>query len=225
MRTPHRTALSLTSPLALGAALILSACAAKPPQVVAAPPPPPVGHVYPVAVDLPAPVSSHIRFTPTQLEQAQQAFNVVALKSALMVAALTCDQQTNYDTFMGEFQPHVLEAQHAMDAYFRKASGPYSGQKMEDDYVTQLANDQAVAGHAQGGMFCLNNSVEYSTVLAMKTPDDLDSFVTDQPPGGTEVAQATAPAAASSAPVKTSKTVKVKTTKKTVHHTAVASAS
>ena len=183
MSMPRHSASTLVSALALGVALTLGGCAAKH-QVAAVAPsaPPPVGHVYPVAVAVPAPMSTHIKFTAKQAEQAQQAFNVIGLKSALMVGALTCGQQTSYDTFMSEFQPHVLSEQHMMDAYFRKASGHYSGQKMEDAFVTQLANNQSIAGETQGSMFCLNTSAEFTAVLALRTSGDLDHFVTDQPP-------------------------------------------
>ena len=132
---------------------------------------------------MPPPVSPRIHFTASQEEQAQQAFNVIGLKSALMVAALSCDDQPQYDAFMTTFQPHILAEQHVMDAYFYKASGPYSGQKMEDNFVTLLANNQSVSGIGQGRTFCLNSRAEYTAVAALKTPQQLDSFVTDQRAG------------------------------------------
>ncbi len=166
-----------------GTALLLAGCAQKPaPQVSLPPPPAPVGHVYPVAITVPPPVSAKIKFSATQSEQVQQAFNVVGLKSALMVGALSCNQQDKYDAFMTSFQPHILAAQHTVDTYFRKASGSYSGQKMEDTFVTLLANNQSDAGIAEGSIFCLNNAAEFDAVLTLKTPADLDNFVTDQAP-------------------------------------------
>ncbi|WP_298215071.1 hypothetical protein [Acidocella sp.] len=169
--------------LALGlgaAALMLAGCSKPAPQVVTTAAP--VGHVYPVAVSVPPPVSPKIHFSPAERAEIQRAFNIISLKSALMVAALSCDQRAQYDIFMTTFQPHVLEAQHELDAYFHKASGPTSGQKMEDSFITLLANNQSVAGINQGSTFCLNNQAEYKAVLALKTPEQLDAFVTDQPP-------------------------------------------
>ncbi|MBU6418283.1 MAG: hypothetical protein KGQ79_00970 [Proteobacteria bacterium] len=167
------------------AALVLAGCSQSSPKLAATAPAAPVGHVYPVAVDVPPPVSPRIKFTPAQEEKVQQAFNVIGLKSALMVAALSCDERSQYDAFMNMFHPHVLDAQHQMDAYFYKASGPYSGRKMEDTYITLLANNQSVAGIGQGSVFCVNNDAEFKAVLALKTPEALDSFVTDEPPGQT----------------------------------------
>ncbi len=180
--------------LSLGlTALVLAGCAKHTQKAATlAPGAAPVGHVYPVAVDVPPPVSSKIKFSSAQHEQIQQAFNVIGLKSALMVAALTCGEQDQYDAFMHSFQPHVLAAQHQVDAYFRKASGRMSGQKLEDAYVTQLANNQTIAGMAQGATFCLNNSVEFQAVLAFKSTIELDRFVTDLPPAAAaQVASAT----------------------------------
>jgi hypothetical protein len=168
--------------------LALTSCGRHPP-VEAVAPVQPVGHLYATQVTLPPPVSSRIHFTAAEQERAQQAFNVIGLKSALMVAALSCADQTKYDAFMATFQPHILAEQHVMDAYFRKASGPYSGQKMEDDFITLLANNQSISGIGQGRVFCLNSEAEYTAVSTLKTPDQLNRFVTDTAPGASATVQ------------------------------------
>ena len=184
--TCGKTIQSLRSTTLLAATFFLVSCAAKPvPQAVYVPPAAPVGHVYPVAITVPPPVSPRIKFSAAQTEQAQQAFNVIGLKSALMVAALSCNEQDKYDVFMTSFQPHILAEQHVMDAYFYKASGPYSGKAMEDTFTTLLANNQSDNGIHEGSLFCLNNAAEFNAVLALKTPADLDHFVTDQAPPAT----------------------------------------
>jgi len=200
--------------LAAGLITALAGCAQPAPVVYAPPPPPPVGHPYQVMVNVPPPVR-HIRFTAEQQQEYQQAFNVIALKSALMVAALTCNQQDQYDQFMNTFQPHVLAEQHLMDAYFRRSSG-YYGQAKEDDFVTLLANNQSVGGIGQGAVFCLNNSAEFKAVLALKTPSDLDNFVTDLPPGA-PVVVAAAPSVTPLSPSVTSVNVAVVHTSENVH--------
>ena len=157
----------------------LAACSHPAPVAVVLPPPPsPVGHPYATLAQVPPTTR---RMTPEQIQDVQQAFNVIALKSALMVAALTCGQQTQYDQFMNTFQPHILAEQHVMDAYFKKMGG-YYGQSKEDDFVTLQANNQSVGGIGQGAVFCLNNSAEFKQVLAMKTDSDLDNLVTAASP-------------------------------------------
>jgi hypothetical protein len=188
--------MGLTTGLAL---LALTSCNRHPP-VEAAAPPPPIGHTYRTEVVVPAPVSPRIHFTASEDTQVQQAFNVISLKSALMVAALSCGDQAQYDAFMTKFQPHVLAEQRVMDAYFYKASGPYSGRKMEDDFTTLQANNQSISGIAQGRTFCLNSQAEYEAVAALKTPQELDHFVTDQPPGALASTAPTDKAATATAP-------------------------
>jgi hypothetical protein len=84
---------------------------------------------------------------------------------------------------MTEYQPHVLDAQHQIDAYFRRIGGHY-GQTKEDAFVTLLANNQTMGGIGQGQVFCLNNEAEFKTVMALKSDDQLDAFVTDNTPEG-----------------------------------------
>ncbi|OYV34691.1 MAG: hypothetical protein B7Z80_20510 [Rhodospirillales bacterium 20-64-7] len=150
--------------------------------MTAPPPPAPVGHVFPTQADVPGPVSSHIKLSSTEKSKVQQAFNVIDLKSDLMVGALACNMRSEYDAFMRRFQPHILDEQHVMDAYFHRASGPYSGQKIEDTYVTLLANNRSVSGSSEGSNFCLNNAAEFGAVMKLHSPSELDQFATDQAP-------------------------------------------
>ncbi len=180
-------AASLSAALALAS---LTGCSKPAPVVEVAPPTAPVGHVYATLVPVPAPTSRRVHITPAEQERLQQAFNIIGLKSALMVGALSCNQQDRYDQFMTEFQPHILAEQHVMDAYFRRIGG-YRGQKEEDSFVTLLANNQSLSGNGAGN-FCLNNSAEFDAVLALRHPQELDQFVTDQaPPAGSATTVAT----------------------------------
>ena len=176
--------------LAMGVAMLALASCAKHPAPVVEAPPAPVGHIYPTLVEVPPPTYKRTHITPTEAEQLQQAFNVIGLKSALMVAALSCNQQSSYDAFMTQFQPHILEEQHVMDAYFRRMVR--YGQSSEDTFVTLLANNQSVTGIAQGKIFCLNNTAEFNAVLALKTPESLDNLVTDHAPDAPAVTVAAA---------------------------------
>ncbi|MDE8342786.1 MAG: hypothetical protein POG24_03095 [Acidocella sp.] len=155
----------------------LAGCAHPAQQALAPEPPAPIGHVYQSLVPVP-PAPKWVHIKPDDQEKIQVAFNVIGLKSALMVGALSCGQQNQYDAFMRAFQPHILADQHVMDAYFRRIGG----QTKEDQFVTLLANNQSVGGLDQGKIFCLNNEAEFERVASFKTPDELDSFVTDQSP-------------------------------------------
>ncbi|MDD2877910.1 MAG: hypothetical protein PHT60_12075 [Acidiphilium sp.] len=110
----------------------------------------------------------------------QQALDVIGLKSTLMVSALTCDQRSDYDTFMTRFQPHILSEQHAVDAYFREEHGRFFHQ-YEDTYVTSLANVQSSAGIHEGSNFCSQSRTLFGKVLALNTRSELDNFARQTP--------------------------------------------
>jgi len=111
----------------------------------------------------------------------QTAFNVIGMKSALMVGALSCGQSPQYDAFMKQFQPYLLAEQHVLDTYFRHADGMY-GQTQEDNYVTQLANNQSAASLTLGQTYCGDNAQIFTEVLALNTPDDLNQYATAHTP-------------------------------------------
>ena len=110
----------------------------------------------------------------------QQALDIIALRSTLMVGALACGQRSDYDVFMRRFQPRVLAAQHDMDAYFRSLHGR-AGQRHEDTYVTGLANVQARSGERQGPHFCDQSQVLFNKVLALNTEAQLERFAMQSP--------------------------------------------
>jgi hypothetical protein len=210
----HKNSKAVPGLLAVIGLAGLAACSQPAPVAFVPPPPPPVGHTFQVMVQVPPPVR-HIRITAAQQQELQQAFNVIALKSALMVGALTCNQQQQYDQFMTTFQPHILTEQHVMDAYFKRSSG-YYGQSKEDTYVTLLANNQSVGGEQQGPVFCLNNSAEFKAVLALNTPAQLDNFVTDLSPDA-PVVMAASPTVTPLSPGEASVNVAVVHSSKHVH--------
>jgi len=110
----------------------------------------------------------------------QQAFNIIGLKSSLMVGALSCSERDQYDAFMTAFQPHILAEQHIMDSYFRRTGGHY-GQDREDDYVTLLANSQSENGIAEGAAFCSQEASVFKQVLALQTVAGLDQYAIQNP--------------------------------------------
>jgi hypothetical protein len=111
----------------------------------------------------------------------RQAFNAIALKSYLMVAALSCDADPEYNQFMVVFQPFITSEQHVMDAYFQRADGP-AGQAQEDGYVTQLANSQSEASQQEGAQYCGQVANLYGAVLNLNTTSDLTGFLSVNPP-------------------------------------------
>lgn len=111
----------------------------------------------------------------------QVAFNIISLKSALMVGALSCNETQQYNAFMKAFQPYILSEQTVMDSYFGR-SGGLASQMQEDDYVTALANNQSQASIALGPKYCALSALTFSTVLALKSDAALAQFTTTHKP-------------------------------------------
>ena len=109
-----------------------------------------------------------------------RALAAIALKSELMVGALTCGRDKQYDRFMNLFLPYIQAQQQVMDGYFERGFG-LAGQMAEDDYVTAMANGLSEASHAPGSDFCAQNSDLFLQVLTLTDADDLTGFIAANP--------------------------------------------
>jgi hypothetical protein len=131
-----------------------------------------------------------------------QAFNIIGLKSNLMVDALSCGMAKNYDLFMTKFQPQVLDAQHLMDNYFVRQGG-LAGAAMEDSFVTQLANSESGAAAQKGSVFCGQAAKQFAQVGALGGTMDLVSMAVSlklaAPPAGSGICPAAPPVVVASA--------------------------
>ena len=90
------------------------------------------------------------------------AFDVRALQSQLMVAALACGEQDKYNAFVTRHQGELGSAYRAMAASYRRAGG----QKALDSYITTLANAQSQDGIRQGSHFCQNALPMFDAAMA-----------------------------------------------------------
>lgn len=104
------------------------------------------------------------------------AFDIEGLKSELMVTALACHQQEQYNAFMSRYQPTVAEQEHALNAYFKRSYGRTS-QKAYDDYISNLANIQEQDGLKAGTAFCDNLATMFSEVMSLHDSSELHDYV------------------------------------------------
>ena len=101
------------------------------------------------------------------------AFDVRSLQSQLMVAALICKQDAQYNTFVQQYQGQLAGAWSGMSTYYRRANGAV-GARTLDNYVTEMANIQQMDGSRQGTAFCANVASLFSAALAApKSPEAL----------------------------------------------------
>lgn len=97
------------------------------------------------------------------------AFDVRALQSQLMVLALTCGQQDQYNRFVTENRTVLGSAYRDLERHFRRAGG----QRALDAYITNTANIHSQAGISQGSLFCANQQQLFPAALAVRSRDQL----------------------------------------------------
>lgn len=81
------------------------------------------------------------------------AFEVRALQSQLMVAALTCNRDNDYNAFVRKFQADLGASYRTIQGHFRRTAGG-GHQRAMDGFITQLANEQSQEGVRAGSHFC-----------------------------------------------------------------------
>ena len=122
------------------------------------------------------------------------AFDVAALKSKLMVTALTCGADEKYNAFITKYRPELVTEDKALGAYFARAHGR-RGRQQQDDYVTQLANVQSRTGVRDGSLFCQRNLSAFDEVMALRSSAELNDYA-----AGKSVAQPISMAECSATP-------------------------
>ncbi len=100
------------------------------------------------------------------------AFELRALQSQLMVAAITCQRDADYNAFVRKFQGELGGAYNTIRTHFRRTGGA-QGQRALDGYITTLANEQSQDGIRQGSRFCQNITPLFQAALAQSSASAL----------------------------------------------------
>ena len=103
------------------------------------------------------------------------ALDVTALKTQLMVMALTCKADEKYNNFILKYRPDLVQTDKTLNSYFSRSYGKTAA-KQRDDYVTQLANSQSQTGLKQGSLYCSNNLATFDEVMALRNNAELIDF-------------------------------------------------
>jgi len=102
-------------------------------------------------------------------------FDVAGLKSELMVTALTCDADAQYDAFVQRFRTILLADDQELAGYFLHIYGR-AGQAAHDAYITNVANRMSEVGVSEGTDFCRHHLILFPEVLALGSPAKLALF-------------------------------------------------
>jgi hypothetical protein len=105
----------------------------------------------------------------------QGAFDVAALKSELMLVALTCDMRPQYNAFIEKFRPDLVKEERALNGWFSRAYGRRATQQ-HDDYITNLANVESHVGLQRGNLFCKEYSPMFNTVAGLRNIGELVAY-------------------------------------------------
>lgn len=107
------------------------------------------------------------------------AFTLVALKSELMVTAISCQAEEQYNSFVVRFRAELQGGEKAINSYFNRTAK--HSQQAHDDYITSLANTQSEDGLRQGTDFCGKHLPMLTEVLALKDAKDLAGYAAAAP--------------------------------------------
>ncbi len=102
------------------------------------------------------------------------AFQVRALQTDLMVAALTCGAKPQYNSFARKFQTALVDQGRALKKLFQTLHGA-SAEKALNAYVTALANRASQRSISERDQYCENTLTTFSALSSLN-PADLVSF-------------------------------------------------
>jgi hypothetical protein len=106
----------------------------------------------------------------------EATYEVQALRTQMMVLALKCGRQDEYNTrFIKRFQPAVQANERAMATYFRRVYGR-SAQGRKDVFTTELANVMSDEANRQGVYFCGRASMIINEMNALHSIDELPAY-------------------------------------------------
>jgi hypothetical protein len=151
----------------------LAGCSHEPPP---APPPAPVAVVQPPPrPQLLPPEQAPICGKPAD----KAAFAVAGLKTQLVVLAISCGSNDDYNAFIRRFRTDLLAQEKTLGNYFSRAYGRKAS-SAQNDYITALANNTSSTGLAAGTEFCQRNAGKFSEVMALKSSKDLADYAMAQ---------------------------------------------
>jgi hypothetical protein len=99
-------------------------------------------------------------------------FDVRALQSQLMVAALSCGRDTEYNAFVRKFQRELTASYNGMQGHYRRTAGG-AAQRELDQFITILANAQSQDSVRAGSQYCPLNTPLFQVALAQTTTQGL----------------------------------------------------
>lgn len=126
-----------------------------------------------MAVGLAASGAQAASCTPTD-PKVETAFQVRALQTDLMVAALSCRARGDYNAFVGKFSTALVTNGKNLRAYFSQTFGGNADRRL-DSYITRIANEASQQRISAGADYCDQAVATFQKVLTMED-DALETY-------------------------------------------------
>jgi hypothetical protein len=119
----------------------------------------------------------------------ERAVQLRTVQSQLMVAAITCRREDDYNRFVTRFQPDLARAHGTLTGYFRRVHGAQAQRQM-DAFITNLANAHSQSALRQGNQFCRNSEVLWTSAAGVANANAVPQLVAQHQMVGALDAQA-----------------------------------
>lgn len=106
----------------------------------------------------------------------EAALQTRLIQTELMVAALTCKKNPQYNEFVTRHQKELMKTHTALRAFFKKRGG----EEELNSFITRLANDSSKRSIANVKAFCANSATMYDGALSADV-SGFTSFAVAQP--------------------------------------------
>ncbi|MSO93816.1 MAG: hypothetical protein EXQ86_10510 [Rhodospirillales bacterium] len=99
----------------------------------------------------------------------EAALTARILQTELMVAALACGQQSQYNAFVIKFRDDLVSHGHALKSLFKRVHGAQADRRLAT-FVTRLANDASVKSREVAN-FCSEAFTFFTTAMETASAD------------------------------------------------------
>lgn len=104
------------------------------------------------------------------------AIRATAVQQQLMVAALTCNQVSNFNAFQTSFGKELRRSDARLLSMFKRFYGARAGEKEYHAFKTRIANDSSIRSIRDNRDYCSSAQVVFAAALTPQKPT-LANFV------------------------------------------------
>lgn len=104
------------------------------------------------------------------------AIQAAVIQQQLMVAALTCNDVTNFNAFQTSYATELRRSDQRLHAMFRRLLGSSRGNEEYHAFKTRLANDSSIRSIHDNAGYCHEAQLVFAVALAADKPT-LSNFV------------------------------------------------